>query len=632
MMAVFRKFGETKLSKVLLLGLAVCFGAWGIGGYLAHYTGASAITINGEDVSPVILEATYKQRVNALARMLDTQPTKDQLAQAQVAEQVVGEVVARTVLRQAADKLGLIAATKQLQDEIMQIPAFRGEDGNFDAARYRSVLAQAGRTPEQFERELGQDLIVRELAGLGRMEAAPASLIENLSALEDAKITLNVATLTPAMVGSVGQPSGTALEDFFKANEAVYARAETRDIAVMKLDREVLGKSISVPEKQVEDEYTANKDAYDVPETRVVRHILVDSKAEADKLRAGIKTLQDFAAAANAHSKDPGNQGKGGLLGSIQANDVVPAFRSVAFSMKPGEVSQPVQSPFGWHLIWVESIAAGRTKTFDEVKGAIAEQLQAKEGDQALSDLASKVDEKIAAGEALDKIGKELGVQVRTYGMVTAKEESLSPAELEAGFGTDAGNVAEPINDPDGSMIYVQPVAVNAAKVPPLAEVKERVLQDWQKAQVQVALQQLAKKVEMAASMPGAGSLSDVATKLGVNGMETNTLELKKLTEAPQWLQPRLLQMLPLPAGGVLPGAVQDGGNWHVVQLAARTLVQPDAKRVAEDVKLYQQRLQSDMESLLIGHLMRKARVVIHQEHMKQLFGREVEWDIGSDE
>lgn len=632
MMAVFRKFGETKLSKALLLVLAVCFGAWGIGGYLAHYTGASAITVNGEDVSPVILDATYKQRVNQLTQVLGAQPTREQLAQAQVAEQVVGEVVARTVLRQAADRLGLIAATKQLQDEIMQIPQFRGPDGSFDVARYRAVLAQSGRTPEQFERELGQDLIVRELSQLARMQPAPAALVASLSAMENARIVLNVATLKPEMAGAVTPPSGTALEDFFKANEAVYARPEVRDIAVLRLDRAVLGRSISVPEKQVEDEYNANKDAYTIPEKRVVRHILLESKADADKVRAGIKTLQDFEAAANAKSKDPGNQGKGGLLGSISQHDVVPAFGKAAFALAPGQVSAPVQSPFGWHLIWVESVEPGHAKSFAEVKDLIAEELQTKEADEALAELATKVDERVAGGDALTKIGKDLGVQVRTYGRLNAKDESLPAAELEAGFATDAGEVAAPITETDGSLVYVQPVEVVSAKVPPLAEVRDRVAQDWQKAQVQVALQQVAKRIQVSAAMPGAGSLGDVVAKMGLAGVEVKQVDLKTLTDAPMWLQRSLLQILPLPAGGVLPQPLQDGTSWHVVQVAERTPAQPDAKRVEQDVKLYQQRLQGDMESLLIGHLMRQARVVIHQDHMKQLFGREVEWDIGGND
>lgn len=624
MLSMFRRFGATKVSKALLLLLAVSFGAWGIGGYLVASTGAAALTVNGEDVSPSMLDQVYKQRVASIAQLLGTQPTKEQLEQARVPEQVVQEVIFRTALRQAATKLGLAPATKQLQEEIAGIRFFHDERGQFDAARYRAVLQQMGKTPEQFEHDLGQDLIVRQLATLAAVQAPAAGVIAPLAALEDATVMLDVATFSPAMLGTLPEPSEAVVAKFFADNQEVYTRPETRDLTVLRLSRADVAKTITVPEKDVRAEYDANAEAYSVPEKRVVRHILTDSRESAEALRTKVKTVDDFINVANSDSKDPGNQGQGGLLGTIGQKDVVAPFAKAAFALPVGQVSAPVQSQFGWHLIWVEKVEPGHTKSFDDVKQAIAEDLQSAQAEDVLIRLAGQVDEKVAGGEPLDKIAGELGLKAQRYSMVDARNEAVPPTELEAGFALQQGEVSAPITLKDGGSAYVQATEVQAAKVPPLAEVRARVVKDWKQTQAQVRLQQAADSVAQAAKAPGSGDLAGTVEKLGLSGVTVSKVEMKGLAQAPEWLQPRLVSLFPLPVGAMLPTPVRDGDTWRVVRLTGRTLAKPDAKELEMLAHSYGGRLQGDVEQLLMQHLGSSAKVVLHQERLKQLFGREV--------
>ena len=138
MMQAFRKFGASKYSKAMLLLLVASFGAWGIGDYLMPNIGMQAAKVNGQDISPRLLEQTYNQRLQNITQLLGSRPTQEQIDQMQLAEQVLAEVVARTVLQQSAAKLGFQPATKQLQAEITKISAFKNDKGQFDVARYRN--------------------------------------------------------------------------------------------------------------------------------------------------------------------------------------------------------------------------------------------------------------------------------------------------------------------------------------------------------------------------------------------------------------------------------------------------------------------------------------------------------------
>lgn len=628
-MDAFRKFGATKGSKAMLLLLVACFAGWGIGDYLMPSIGAEAVTVNGEGVSPQAVEQTYKQRMENITQLLGSRPTQEQIDQMQLPEQVVTEVVARTVLRQAAEKLGFQPATKQLQDEIAMVSAFKNEQGQFDVARYRQILQQVGRSPSQFEHDLGQDIIVRNLALLSKVEMASPSLVTAIAAAENAHLVLDVATFTPAAITNVPEPTASELNVFYKDNGSVYSKPETRDLVVLRLSREDIIKSITVPEKDVEAAYNANKAAYALPEKRTVRHILLDTREDAVRVAAKIKTAADFAKEADAESKDPGNQGKGGVLGSIEEKDVVPAFGKVAFKMAENTLSAPVQSNFGWHLIWVDKIEPAKSLSFEETKDAIARDLQATQTDEALVRLSGQVDEKIAAGEPLSKIATEVGIKPIQYNMVTAADEGVEPHELEAGYGVAKGEVSAPITMKDGGSAYVQAVDVTAAKVLPLAEVKDRAIKDWKNARVQSLLQENANKLLAAARAPKAtGDLAAQAAKAGVTGVTSSVVEVKEAVEAPEWLQRNLLEVYPLPVGGVLTGVLSDKGNWHVVRLAERKNGVAPTNELPEMAKVYQQRLQGDLEALLMSYLTQHAKVKLNQAHLKQLFGREVVWDL----
>ncbi|RYG61223.1 MAG: hypothetical protein EON60_04335 [Alphaproteobacteria bacterium] len=629
MMEAFRKFGESKVSKVLLTVLVASFAAWGVGGYLMPTMGAEAITVNGEGVSPQLVETTFKQRVDNISQLLGTRPSQEQLEQMQVPEQVVAESVARTALRQAAEKLGFVAATPQLQDEIMMVGAFKDESGKFSEARYRQILQQIGRSPIQFEKDLAQDIVVRQLAQMTKLETPAASITKLSAQAENLNLTLEVATVDASSVAAT-EPAEADLQKFYGENTTLYSKPESRDMVVMSIKRADIAKDIDVPEAAVKAAYEENKASYKLPESRVVRHILLDSREDAVKASERIKSLTDFETVANEVSKDPGNMGRGGTLGTITEKDVVPAFGKVAFSIAPNTLSAPVQSNFGWHIIWVDSVIAAKDVPYEEMKDAIAKDLKDSEADAAMERIVGLVDGKVAAGEGLEKIGKDVGVKALKLANVDAQDSRLDPQELQAGFGANEGDVSVPVTLQDGGIAYVQALKVYPARVLPLAEVKAQVATDWKKARVQAGLRQNAEKLLAATKDNANANLAELIAKSGVQGVRVETVRIAKLEDAPAWLQRNLMEVFPLAKGAIMPGVLPDEDSLKLVRMAERGNTAPADGEIPQLAKVYQQRMQADVEALLMGYVTQQAKVKLNQPYLKQIFGREVVWDTGT--
>ncbi len=622
----FRVFGATKAAKGLLFLLIMAFGAWGIESFLHAQSSPHGLTVNGENISLIELEEQYRARTRQLEEALGGPATPEQLQGLQLAEQILQESLARTVLRQTAKQLHLQPATRALQAEISGLAPFQNQSGQFDVTQYRAALAQMGRTASQFEREMANDLAVRNLAGVVQLTAVSSSLVAGQIALADATTEIAVATITNAP--SPATPTADQLADFYKLNPITYQVPEHRSGQLLELSLPSLSGTVSIPESRIAAEYEANQAAYSTPETRLVRHILLPSLASATEIQKTIQMVEEFAAAANAVSIDPGNlKTKGGSLGFIKRDDVVPGFANMAFGVQAGQISAPVQTPFGWHLIWVEEIRPARVQPLAEVSAQIAAALQAAEVQETLSQLAQRADDAIAGGQSLAETAQMLGLKLRPIPRVQATDEALPPAVLNALFNTAAGQVSPPITLEDGGVAYVATTQIEAAATPPLAKIKERVIADWRTLQTELARKAAAEALLSAARAPataganGPRTLAEAATQAKVTAT-IGTLNFRGVAEAPRWLQPKLLELMAAAPGSTLPEAVRDGDSLHVVQLLRRTpAAAPQGVAAIAAAEAFATEQRQDLEALLVAYLQSQAEVTCNLAGLQQVFG-----------
>jgi peptidyl-prolyl cis-trans isomerase D len=620
MMKNFRDFGNTWVSKALLLVLIVAFGAWGVESYLHNQTGNNAMTVNGDAVPLRLVE----QRFNNLKSQIEAsngKPLTPEAANAMnLPELVIGQTIQQVLVEQQAKTLQLEPAVRVLQAVIRKEAAFLDDQGNFSTAQYRSVLQRAGLTVGTFEDTLKREEQTRLLAQLLQGLPSPTLVaLAPLTALSHGATTVRLLTLAPGAV-PVPKLTEAELETYYKNNQDRFTLPETRSFLVVNLNPTVLAGTVRIPEAQVMAEYTNNSATYVLPERRTVRHILLSSEASATALLPQLTNEVAFAKAADAFSQDPGNLGtKGGSLGSIAATDVVPAFAEVAFSLPVGRVSSPTQTQFGWHVMWVSGISPSALPPLAEVQPAIEASLKDAAAQDVMEQAATQLDDQLAAGKPLAELAKKLGLAVLSFSNIKATDETMPTAIREAAFGAPEGEAAPAVNLPDGTVAFVQVQGISPSVVQPLVAVRAQVEKEATLAATQTALQTTATALLAQLRGPEGGKVSIPSSF----SSRTQTLQHATTDEAEQQL---LMRVAAQATGSWLPAPVQQGDVWQLVQVQSRAVGAPSVAEATVTVHDYATSLSRNLEALLINQWFGEAKIVLNQPRLQQLFGRPVQW------
>ena len=296
-------------------------------------------------------------------------------------------LVDRTLLLAEAKKMGIEVTDKELLAKIESYPAFRRSDGSFVGSDlYARILRANQTTPEEFEAGLRQDLELSKL-----QETLAAGIVIPDADVEREYRRRNEAVSFDMLYVPVDKAlAGVTVTDadakaYYDANQARFTHPEQRQLHYLLVDDAKLRQTLTVPESQITQYYTTHQDEFKVPEEVQARHILIRpatqdgagwkaALAKAEAVRA--KALHgDFAALAKEYSDDPGSKTNGGDLGWFPRGRMVKEFENAAFDLKPGQVSEPVKSQFGYHIIKVEAFRPAGIKPLAEVRGQIKDKL-----------------------------------------------------------------------------------------------------------------------------------------------------------------------------------------------------------------------------------------------------------------
>lgn len=357
------------VSYFIIVAIAVVFavqwgpGAKGCGRLTDDKATTAAATVNGKEISLREFARAYNGQLNWMRSQGN--PLSESVAeQMGLPKQVLDQLVNSELLQQAAAANGIGPSDDEIRELIHKNTDFQ-KDGAFDFDRYTEVVRDYYRkTVPEYESDTRKRLAAQKLLDI--VEAGATVSDDEVRARYD-------------------READKASVNFVRFSSSLYADK------VSKVSDTELATYEKEHEKEISDYYESNKFLYSVPEKVRARHILfkVDKnadaakKAEAQKKAESLRTEimeqnKDFAEMAKQHSEDPGSKGNGGDLGFNERSAWVPEFATTAFSLNPGEVSMPVESPFGVHLIKVEEKKPAETKDLKDVQGEIARQLYAK--------------------------------------------------------------------------------------------------------------------------------------------------------------------------------------------------------------------------------------------------------------
>ena len=450
--------------------------------------------------------------------------------------QVLTQLIDRRAIQAEAQRRGLRVTDTEVIQYIQHIPAFRENGQFFGAARYRALL-RAQRPPireEDFERDVRNDLLAQKL------QEAVTSWVTVSEKETDAeyrrrneKVKLEVVAFTADQFRAGLTATDAEAQAYFAKNPSRYRLGERRKVRYLTVDTQVLRASVTPTAQQIEGYYQANLQQFSNPEQVHAQHILLkttgkDAAAVRKQAEAVLKEAKapgaDFAALARKYSEDDASKATGGDLSFFGRGSMVKPFEDAAFAMTPGQISDIVQTDFGFHVIKVLEKRAAGQRALAEVKDQIGEQLKFQQAQERATALATALDARITSPADLEAAGRENGLTVNDSpffqrGDPLPEFGPTSQVATEA-FNLKDGGVSDGI--PTGnSTVFIALAGKEAPRDPKFDEVKERVRADVLTDKAAALARTKAAEVAAAAK---AGT--PLATAAKAVGREARTTEL----------------------------------------------------------------------------------------------------------
>ncbi|MDR2012592.1 MAG: SurA N-terminal domain-containing protein [Rhodanobacter sp.] len=464
MLQLLRGKKSQLLVKIVLVLITIGFSFFGIESYFVASTNTSVAKIDNTEIS----QDQFRERMTRLmAQVADASVYQKPEVKKQVLDQLINE----QVLIIASDKLGVRVPDERIRQEISMIPAFQS-NGKFDPDIYRKLLN--GLSPQDFEQRMRQDLTPRELPQLVSDTALVTDAeVDNYLSLKDQRRDLRYMKLdkpvgahdSPLPLGDVvkrlnkfaaeSEISAEEIDDYYKAHSADFMTPEQVALNYIELDGAKLAINTVPDDNVLKERYEKEKARFVTNEQRLASHILVkigskdnpdDQKkalAKAQDIQKDLKSGKDFAEVAKKESDDLGSKNQGGDLDWVSKDgSTEEAFQSALFALKKDEISDPVLSSEGYHIIQLRDIRPGKTRTFEEVKPELAKEYANSERDRVYSEKAGKLTDLTYQNPAsLDPAAKELNLIVQKTPLFSRMGGGIgiaaNPAVGKAAFSDD---------------------------------------------------------------------------------------------------------------------------------------------------------------------------------------------------
>ena len=480
----------------VLIVLAVIFAAWGAFGIVNISFGPQdyGLKINGETVSADVMNRAWQERQAQMVQALNGgELTEAQRTQMQ--KQLVDEYVRSTLVTQRAHSAGYRASDAEVIAAYQSEPAFQIE-GKFDPRAAQTMLQQAGMSPEMYEAQKRQDLETGQLtSGIQISDFLTPAETKRIYALENEQRQVRYAVL-PMDRYAPAKVDDAAVQAWYKSHQSDYLTPESVGLQYAELRLDAIAAQVTVNPDALQAYYKTNDARYRQVETRHAHHILIavngnDAKADAAALakarevQAQLKAGKDFAALAKQYSSDTASAAQGGDLGWAARTAYVPAFADALFSMQPGQISEPVKTQFGYHIIRLDEVRPASVKSFDEVRPQVETEYRRDQAAAVFGDRQEQIQQALDSGAVTDlnQLAQRFQLatgQIPNFTRTTGGAPLGSKPELlRAVFNDDAlsgQKITGPVALADDQIVVFKVLSHHLPSPQPIAEVKDQVV------------------------------------------------------------------------------------------------------------------------------------------------------------
>jgi peptidyl-prolyl cis-trans isomerase D len=475
-----------KAVMAVVMGLIIIsFAVWGVGDMLRGFSSTTVAKVGGFSISQNAFANAVQSETLRLQQQLRQPLTPQQARALGIDGQVLDRMIDEAALNERARTLGLAISDETVADALRDDPNMKGLDGKFDRNRFDEYLRATGTNERDFFRDQGEVYLRQQLEyALAGGVAAPKPLVEALLATQNETRDISYFVLTNP--GDIPAPSPDVLKTFFDSHKAAYRAPEYRSFDELVVTPTSIAKADDVGDEDARAQYDKDRaDKYTTPETRKLQQIVFPSQSEAEeadaKLRGGA-TFDDLVKARNLNPADID-------LGETTKKAVYdPAVADAAFALPQGGVSGPVKGPYGYVLVRVVSIKPEVVKTFDEVKGAIKQEIAAGRAASQVQTLHDKIEDAKASGKTVAEAAKSVGLEVRAIVGVDRQGQDAAGGAVDvpykelvlpAVFASDIGVDDEAISTKDHGYVWFAVTKIDPAHDRTLDDVKDKVAGAW---------------------------------------------------------------------------------------------------------------------------------------------------------
>jgi peptidyl-prolyl cis-trans isomerase D len=468
----------------IVILIAIVFAFSGIGSLSVSGSASdTAVTVNGEKVTELSVARAItgeKRRILRENEGLDPAVLTDELIRPQVVDQIIG----RKLLTQAAKSSGMGVSSRSTSKILLGTPAFQGEDGRFDQDLYLYTIRNQGYTSGTFLEMLKGDMLVEQyVRGFIASGFSTESEIDLLASITEQKRDYYYLTLPLQASLDAIDLKEQQIEDYYQANKQRYQAAEQVVIDYIELSPGLFSATQTVAEEQVRARYEEQLETLESTTSRQAAHILLADPSDAtlseitEKLAAG----ESFEALAKEYSEDVGSADFGGDLGYTSGDTFPESFEAALEALQVGEVSAPVATDSGTHLIKLLDIQE-QTIDFDSERGRIEQELITELTDVWLVEKLAKLKELSYNAESLAEIADDLQLTAQVSEPFTragATGISAESAVVQAAFSAEVfedNYASEVLELGDDRYVVLKLNKAIPARQKALAEVKSTVI------------------------------------------------------------------------------------------------------------------------------------------------------------
>ncbi len=559
--------------------ISIPFALFGVNSYFGGGAVSPAATVNGEEISLRDFDREYANYRQRLARLFGGTIPDSFDNETALRQQVLSQLVENIVLQQYTEERYYRISDEALSRIIREMQEFHS-NGQFDTDTYQAQLRSIGASPLGFEQRLRQSQAMSQFQNGIQATAFAVPVQEKWFASLNSQ-SRKIRSLNYSVGPGGIMVDAQDIEQRYQLTPDRFRTSEKIKIEYIEINLASITERISVDRENSYARYQESLEAYSSPEVRDASHILIQVSGEENeqalaqitRIRERLDNGESFADLAREHSQDTGSAGDGGSLGEVERGIMAQAFETSLFSLQPGQISEPVKTNFGWHLIQLHSVSGGEAQSFESVRAEIEDEIRAglAEGQifEIVETLANLVyeqsDSLLAAAEQLDLEIETSDWFERSSGEGIAAQQKVRQAAYSAEV-YQLGLNSEAIELGDESVVFIRLKQVKKSELQPLEQVSDQIRNELIRSKTQE--QNLAAGTSALLALKQGKSLEQLANDWS-SSIVDHGFVARDQAEVDNLIKRTAFRMPKPDQGMEYEGLPQPDGSYSIVELSA---------------------------------------------------------------